>query len=377
METRTVPFFNYPELYRQHQEDFDKIITDVLSRGAYIMQRDLFEFEAQLADYLNVKHAIGVADGTMALLLSCIAAGISEGDEVIVPSHTFVASASSIHHSGGVPVLCDCGPDNLIDADSVKKLLTSRTKAIMPVQLNGRTANMDPILEIAEEHGLKIIEDSCQALGSKFKNRFAGTFGAAGTFSFFPAKTLGAFGDAGAVVTNDSAIAERIVGLRDHGRDHRTNTVTQFGFNARLDNLQAAILMYRLSKYDDYVKYRRGIAEIYQAALQEIEDLVLPPGPHADADHFDVFQNYELRSGRRDELRAHLDQHGVGTILQWGGSCLHQFSALELRAECPNTEILTTEFMMIPMNTVMTFDDARYVSSLIRSFYGLPKDFEA
>jgi hypothetical protein len=367
----SVPFFNYPALYKQHLDDFQYLIHDVLSRGAYIMQSDLHEFEAELAVYVGAKHAIGTADGTMALLLSCMAAGIGKGDEVIVPSHTFVASASAIHHAGAVPVLCDCGPDHLIDAESVRRLITSRTKAIMPVQLNGRTANMDPIIGLSTEHNLKIIEDSCQALGSRFKGRFAGTFGSAGAFSFFPAKTLGAFGDGGAVVTSDSEIAETITVLRDHGRDARKNTVTCFGFNARLDNLQAAILHFRLKRYDEYVSQRRAIARIYHSSLGEIEDLALPPGPDDDDEHFDVFQNYELESSRRDELREYLNQHGVGTLLQWNGKCIHQFTDLGLRSDCPNTERMTQRFLMIPINSVMTVRDAEYVVSVVRNFYGL------
>ena len=206
---KNIPFFNYPALFEQRKDEYLNIVQDVLSRGAYIMQQDLINFENDLAKYLGVKHAIGVADGTMALLISLMAAGIGEGDEVIVPSHTFVASAAAIHHSGAKPVLADCQEDHLIDPNSISKLITSKTKAIMPVQLNGRVADMDAINKIATDHNLIIIEDSCQALGARYKGQFAGTFGLTGTFSFFPAKTLGCFGDGGAVVTNNDKVAEK------------------------------------------------------------------------------------------------------------------------------------------------------------------------
>lgn len=194
---RKVPFFNYQALFAECEQEYMKIVRDVLGRGAFIMQKDLHEFEATLAEYVGAKHAIGTADGTMALLMGLMAAGIGPGDEVIVPSHTFVASAAAIHHAGATPVLADCGPDHLIDADSVETLVTSRTRAIMPVQLNGRTADMDAILSIAERYDLVIVEDSCQALGSKFKGRFAGTFGICGAFSFFHPRLWDASGTAG------------------------------------------------------------------------------------------------------------------------------------------------------------------------------------
>ena len=182
---KQIPFFNYPALFEQRKHEFNKVIGNVLERGAYIMQKDLLDFEENLADYLNVKNVIGVADGTMALLLSLIAANVGEGDEVIVPSHTFIASAAAIHHTGAKPILVECTKDHLIDANSVLTKINKKTKAIMPVQLNGRVADMDTIIKIANKYNLIIIEDSCQALGAKFANRFAGTFGVAGTFSFF------------------------------------------------------------------------------------------------------------------------------------------------------------------------------------------------
>ncbi|MEO0579251.1 MAG: DegT/DnrJ/EryC1/StrS family aminotransferase, partial [Pseudomonadota bacterium] len=318
MQERKIPFFNYPALFAAKKEAYMAEIERVLTSGYYIMGPDLVEFERELARYLKVKHVIGVADGTMALMCGSKAAGIEPGDEVLVSAHTFVASAAAVHHAGGVPVPVDCGEDHLMTGDAARAAMTSRTRGIMPVQLNGRTTNMDPIMELVREHDLILVEDSCQALGSSYDGTFAGTFGHAGTFSFYPSKTLGCFGDGGAVCTNDDEIAERIRLLRDHGRLADGNVAT-FGYNARLDNLHAAVLLFKLRTYDDDVATRRRLAGVYDSRLSEMSQLRLPPAPDADPKHFDVYQNYEIDAEDRDSLREHLASKGIGTILQWGG----------------------------------------------------------
>jgi dTDP-4-amino-4,6-dideoxygalactose transaminase len=366
--SKTVPFFNYPALFAREEKELIPIINDVLRRGAYIMQKDLFQFEEKLAQYLGVKHVIGVADGTVAIMMGLRAAGIKPGDEVLLPSHTFVATAAAVHHIGGRPVLVDCGADHLMSSDDLLHRITSRTKAILPVQLNGRTANMDGIVSIAEQHGIKIVEDSAQALGSKFKGRFAGTFGLAGTCSFYPSKTLGCFGDGGAVFTNDDSAAEYMRLLRDHGRA-QNGDVEEWGYNSRLDNLQAAVLNFKLSRYNFEVARRREIAKRYEERLSGLHGLVLPPGPDADANHFDIYQNYEVESDNRDGLRAHLDAAGVKTIIQWGGKTIHQFPKLELNADLPRTQNLTERFFLLPMNTTLSDADIDYVCEQILRFY--------
>jgi dTDP-4-amino-4,6-dideoxygalactose transaminase len=265
-------------------------------------------------------------------------------------------------------VLADCGADHLIDPASIEALIGPRTRGIMPVQLNGRTADMDRIGEIARRHGLFIVEDSCQALGSRFKGRFAGTFGIAGSISFYPSKTLGAFGDAGAIITNDDAVAERLRILRDHGRGP-DGLVGQWGFNSRLDNVQAAILNIKLKRYEDYVAKRRRLAGIYEQRLRSIAALHLPPGPDADPNHFDIYQNYEIEADRRDALRQHLEEKGVRTIIQWGGHTIHQFPALGLRQSCRYTEKMTGRFLLLPMNTSLSDDDVSYICDVIEAFY--------
>ena len=366
---RTIPFFNYKGAFAAKEEELVAIFRDVLARGAFIQQRDLADFERHVASYLGIKHVIGVGNATDGLIMAWRAAGLRPGDEVIFPSHTMAASPASVVHAGGVPVPVDCGADHLIDPDAIAAAVTPRTRAIMPVQLNGRTANMDRIQELAERHGLFLLEDSAQALGSRFKGKFAGTFGRAGVFSFYPAKVLGCLGDGGAVVTNDDAIAERVLLLRDHGRDDKGEVVA-WGFNSRLDNLQAAVLDLQFGTYGDTIAYRRGLAVRYQERLGDLPQLQLPPAPDSDRDHFDVYQNYEIQADQRDALRAHLTAHGVGTLLQWGGKAVHQYSALGFRVSLPRTDRLFRRCLMLPMNPMVSLDDVDYVSACIRQFYG-------
>ena len=365
---REIPFFNYPALFDELEQEIMSTVREVLARGAYIMQRDLAEFESTLARYVGVKHAIGVADGTMGLLLPLLAVKLKPGDEVIVSSHTFVASAAAIHHAGGVPVLVDCARDHLIDPDSVRKHITSRTRGIMPVQLNGRTADMDTLSEIARQHDLFIIEDACQALGSRFKDRCAGSFGVAGSISFYPSKTLGCFGDGGAVLTDSDEMAAAVRMLRDHGRD-TDGIVSAWGYNARLDNLQAAILSLKLRRYDQYIARRRAIATLYESRLKELPQLMLPPAPGCESNHFDIFQNYEIEAENRDELRAHLESQGVKTIVQWGGKVVHQFKELGFQETLSYAEHMSERFMLLPMNTALEDEDIEYISECIRGFY--------
>lgn len=367
-EGRSVPFFNYPALFQSREKEILEVVTDVMSRGAYILQKDLADFENNLKKFLGVRHAFGVADGTNALILALRATGIGPGHEVILPSHTYIATAAAVHFVGATPVLVECGSDHMIDPDSVAKAVTSRSRAIVPVQLNGRTCDMDALGTIAERHRLIIVEDSAQGLGSRFKGRGAGTFGAAGTFSFYPAKLLGCFGDGGAVVTNDDGVAEQLTLLRDHGRN-ADGEVVAWGTNCRLDNLQAAILDLKLKTFDDDIRRRRQIAAMYRDGLSGIDDLVLPAGPD-DGPHFDVYQNYEIESGSRDSLQAYLAEHGVGTIIQWGGRAVHQFRKLGFEGvTLPFTERMFTRCMMLPLHTALSDEDVQYVCDRIRAFY--------
>ncbi len=365
-----IPFFRYPHVFGQQRDQILSAMLNVMDRGAFILQDEVKEFEAAIASFIGAKHGIGTANATDALELIIKAAGIGPGDEVIAPSHTFVATIAAIHNNGATPVLADCGPDHLVDPASIEALITPRTKAIMPVQLNGRVANMDRIMALAARHKLTVIEDSSQALGAKFKDKCAGTFGLAGVFSFYPAKVLGCFGDGGIVVTNDDALAAKIRLLRDHGRGGHGGAVEMWGRNSRLDNLHATIMSVKMRQYPQEVTRRRQLASRYHQGLRDLPQLTLPPAPDASPDHFDIYQNYELEADRRDDLRVHLENKGVKTIIQWGGKAVHQFPALGFTAKLPQTEKLFTRCFLLPLNTALADAEVDYICAQIRGFYG-------
>jgi dTDP-4-amino-4,6-dideoxygalactose transaminase len=366
---RHVPFFDYPYLFTSDEQALLAIFRDAGRRGAFVMQQDLRRFEENLARFLGAGHVLGVANATDGLEMALRAAQIGAGDEVIFCSHTMAATAAAIHFADGVPVPVECGADHLMDPEAVAAAVTPRTSAILPTQLNGRTADMDALCAIAERHGLALLEDAAQALGSRFRGRAAGTFGAASAVSFYPAKVLGCLGDGGAVITNDAGVREKVAELRDHGR-REDGEIVSWGFNSRLDNLQAAILDHRLRGYEAAILRRRAIARLYRHRLEGIEELALPPGPDGDPDHFDVFQNYEIEAVRRDELRAFLERRGIGTLLPWGGKAVHQWKRLGFRQRLPYTEALFERILLLPMNLSLPDEDVEYVCDRIAEFYG-------
>jgi dTDP-4-amino-4,6-dideoxygalactose transaminase len=369
---RQIPFFRYPHVFGQHRDEYVDAMMRVLEPGAFILQEDVALFERELSAYLGCRHAIGVANATDALTIVLRALGVGPGDEVIVPAHTFVASAAAIHWAGATPVVCDIGADHLMDPTDAERLISSRTKALMPVQLNGRTSDMDRVGDVARRHGLQVVEDSSQALGSRFKGRCAGTWGRAGVFSFYPAKLIGAFGDAGAIVTDDDALAAEMRLLRDHGRSGHGGEVQRWGMNSRLDTVHAAVLRVKLRHYGEEIVHRRAIAEVYQQVLRHQPGVQLPPVPGPADPHFDVFQNFEIQSDRRDALKALLESRGVRTIMQWAGKGLHQFPALGLRAHVPRSDRFFQRCLLLPMNSSVTLDEAAWVARLVSEFHDLP-----
>jgi dTDP-4-amino-4,6-dideoxygalactose transaminase len=367
VQTRKIPFFDYPHLFTSEEEELVAIFRDVGQRGAFILQQEVTRFERNLATYVGAKHAVGVANATDGLIIALRAAGVTSG-EVIFSSHTMVATASAIHFAGATPVPVECGPDHLISPEAVEAAITPRTRAIMPTQLNGRTADMDVLGDIARRHHLMIVEDAAQALGSRFRGQCAGTFGAAAAISFFPAKLLGCLGDGGVVLTNDDEVRDRVVELHDHGR-HADGEIRSWGMNSRLDNLQAAILDHRLASYGSAIERRRTIARLYEERLGEMEELTLPPGPDSDPDYFDVYQNYEIEALRRDALKEFLQARGIGTLIQWGGKAVHQWTGLGFRERLPFTEALFQKLLLLPMNLSLTDDQLHEVCDAIHDFY--------
>ena len=369
---KTIPFFDYPGIYKRFENDFDSIFKEVCSRGSFILQKDLEDFEHDLCKFLNVKHAFGVADGTNAMVLGLMASGINPQDEIIIASHTYIATAAAIKAVNAIPIFADIGNDGMILATSVEKAITNKTVAVMPTQLNGRCCDMDKINAIAKKNNLKVFEDSAQGLGAKFDGKSAGTFGMFGTFSFYPAKLLGCFGDGGAIVTNDDKIAEKIYLLRDHGRNEQGEVVA-WGTNSRLDNLQAAFLNFKLKHFSQDIKRRREIANLYDVAFQNNPNIYPPPGPDKSLKHFDVYQNYEMAFERRDSLKSYLSEKGIGTIIQWAGSPVHHFENLGYGINnfhnLKQTDWFFERCLMLPMHMGLTDEQIKYIIENVLEFY--------
>jgi dTDP-4-amino-4,6-dideoxygalactose transaminase len=368
-----VPFFDWKALYAERAEEYRRIIDETASAGGFILQAAVDAFEAALAAYLGVRHAIGLSDCTNAMLLGLRASGLKPGDEVIMPGHGFIAAAQSIHFAGGTVVPVELKDhDWLIDPDAIRAAITPYTRAIMAVHVNGRVCDMAAIRAIADDRGLLVVEDAAQALGATIDGIPAGRFGQWGAFSFYPSKTLGCFGDAGALVTDDDAVAERVRAMRNHGAGPDKIIPADcaiWGSNARIDNLHAAILTYKLGWYDQAVARRRAIAARYHDAFQGIAELDLPPPPVADPMRVDIFQNYEMCCDRRDKLRVHLTNLGIGTIVQWGGTGIHQFRNLGLERLLPRTDRFFARSLLIPMNHLLSDGQVGRVIDGVRGFF--------
>ncbi len=364
-----VRYVDYPMQFKKMEAEIMNTIRTVLSRGDLMLRQQLRDFEANLAAFVGTEYAVGVSNCTDGLRLALQAAGIGPDDEVITVSHTFVATAAAIHHVGATPVLVDIGDDHNMNGNLVEQAITPRTKAILPVHLNGRLCDMGKLMPLAKKRGLIVIEDAAQALGASYDGKRAGSFGLAGCFSFYPAKLLGAFGDAGAVVTNDKRVADGIRLLRDHGRT-ADNEVAGWAFNCRLDNLQAALLDLKLKQVPAWIARRRDVAQIYHQLLSRNQALHLPPPPETDGSYFDVFQNYEIEARDRDRLVPHLKNSGVETMIPWGGKGIHRFQALGLtHFSLPRTERMFQGALMLPLTTELADDQVEYVATVINEFY--------
>jgi len=363
-----VGFVNYPLQYKNLEKEIDGAIKKVLSEGQLILREDVEQFEKNLADFLGVKHVIGLNSGTDALMFSLRAAGIKDGDEVISVSHTFWASIEAIHHVGATPVLIEVREDFLMDPAKIEEGITEKTKAIMPIDLNGRVCEMDKIVEIAQKHNLLVIEDAAQALGGMYNDKKAGSFGVAGCFSFYPAKILGTAGDGGAVSTNDEEIAEKVKLLRMHGLKTKTKIV-EYGFTSRLHNIQAAILNVKFPHLQEWIERRRGIAQMYEEGLKNVEGIQIPSAPTSEGPHYDVFQNYVLKAQKRDELFEYLKEKEVETLIK-DPVANHKHPGLGLdHFSLPYSEQLADEVISLPMYPELTNEQVEYVIQTVQEFY--------
>jgi len=363
----TVPFINPRKHYQRHKSEIDDAITQCLTNGDLVLRQQLRDFERNFADFVGTKYAVGVNSCYHALHFSLLAAGIGPGDEVITVAHTFVATVSAIVHCGAKPVLVDVSPDYNMDVDSLERAITPRTKAIIPVHLNGRVCEMDRLMTIAENYRLVVIEDTAQALGAGFNDTKAGAFGLAGCFSFYPFKALGALGDGGAVTTNDPAVARIVTLLRFNGEDRETGDFHYHGYTALLDNVQAAVLSAKLRHLPDWIAHRRSVANRYDEKLAGVGDLMLPR--FSEKKHFDSFQNYVIRTRSRDALRAYLRESGVETLVHWPKP-MWQHEGLNLEDPMvPNTEAICREVISLPLSAETELEEVDYTTDCIRRFF--------
>ncbi len=348
------------------RSEIDAAIRRVVDSGRFILGPEVEAFEREVAEYLGVRHAIGLNSGTDALVIGLRALGVGPGDEVITTPFTFFATAEAISLVGAKPVFVDVDPRTFnIDPALIPAALTERTKAIVPVHLYGQAADMDPILEIARQYGLKVLEDTAQAFGGEYKGKKLGTIGDAGAFSFFPTKNLGGFGDGGLLATNDDGVAEMARMLRTHGAKKKYRNEI-LGYNSRLDTLQAAVLRVKLRHIDAFNEARRALAHAYTAQLAELEGVTplyeAPYGTH-------VYHQYTVRiaDGRRDEVAAGLAERGIGAMIYYP-TPVHRLPIYNEPAGCcPLAEAAAEEVLSLPIGPFLDLStQARILKALLQ-----------
>ena len=365
--TYRVPFVDPREHYRRLKPEIDAAFTETMARGDLVLRRQLREFERRLADFVGTEYAVGVNSGYHAIHFSLLAAGIGAGDEVVTVGHTFAATVSAIVHVGAAPVLIDVRDDHNLDPDALARAITPRTRAVIPVHLNGRVCEMDRVLALASVHRLAVIEDAAQALGARFDGRMAGSFGLTGCFSFYPLKALGGLGDGGAVTTNDPQVARMVTLLRFNGEDRETGEFHLHGYTALLDNVNAAVLEVKLRHLPDWIAHRRRIAGLYHAALDGVGDLRLPR--FSEARHLDSFQNYVVRTAHRDRLREFLRCEGVETLVHWARPMWEHKGLALADPMLPETNRLCREVISLPMSAETTPEHVDITAESIRRFF--------
>lgn len=367
-----IPLLDLNQQYQSIQAEIQEAIQKVLENTNFIMGDQVAQFEQAMAQYCGVKHAIGVASGTDALLIALKAIGIEPGDEVIVPTFTFFATAGAVSRLGGTPIFVDIDPVtyNLNPAE-IRRVVTAKTKAIIPVHLYGQAAKMDSIMELAKEYNLQVIEDACQAIGASYQGTRIGLFGAATALSFFPSKNLGAYGDGGMILTNDDELATLMKHLRVHGSNPKYYH-KYVGYNSRLDTLQAAVLQVKLKYLDQWNEGRQRVADLYNRLFQEwgLTEKVVIPTALEGAHH--VFHQYVVRVKDRDELQKFLKTRGIATTVYYP-LCLHlQECYRELgmqEGDLPVGEAASKEVLALPIYPELTSEEQDYIVRSIQAFY--------
>jgi dTDP-4-amino-4,6-dideoxygalactose transaminase len=366
--TRKIPFLDMKAQYIELKPELDSAYQRVMDSGWYILGEEVQAFQQEFAEFIGVKYCVGVGNGLEALQLILMAAGIGEGDEVIVPANTYIASWLAVSYVGAIPIPVEPDPrTHNIDPTQVRDAVSKRTKAILPVHLYGQTVVMDEIWDLAERFNLRVIEDSAQTHGAMYRDLRAGNLGLAAGFSFYPTKNLGAFGDAGAVTTNNDDLADKVRVLRNYGSRRKYFNETR-GHNSRLDPLQAAFLRVKLKHVNEWNARRRQIAQYYSESLKDIPGLLLPQTAQY-ADH--VWHLYVVACRQRDKLQAHLEQSGIGTMIHYPvpPHLSEAYADLNYKPGAfPITEELSQSILSIPIGPHLSLDDAAFVVEKIKEF---------
>jgi len=361
-----VPMSDFSAEYDALGHSLIKKIEAFFGDGSYILGPSVLAFEREFARYLGVGNAVGVGNGLEAIHIALMGLGIGKGDEVITVSNSDVATALAIVYSGAIPVFVDVDEYYHIDVTKVEQAITPKTKAILPVHLFGQVADMPALQHIAKKHHLTLVEDACQAHGATFRGKCAGTFGEAGCFSFYPTKNLGAAGDAGAIVTNNQALAMRVSMLRNRGSSVRAIHPIR-GINSRLDEIQAVILLHKLRRLDAWNRSRQRIARLYTSFLNDLPQVTLPLA-RAKAVH--VYHQFVIEASERDALQTYLGRQGIATLVHYPLPIHKQKSFSEYnRISLPKTEQLARRILSLPIHPYVTDEKAEYVSDRIRRFY--------
>jgi len=365
----SIPLVDLREQFQPLKKEIMTEIEGVLDNMELFLGENVFHLEREFADYCGVRFAVGVGSGTDALHLSLRAVGVGRDDEVITVANTFIATAEAIVQTGARPVFVDIDAETYtMDPTKVEAAITERTRAILPVHLYGHPADMDPIMAIARKHGLKVIEDACQAHGAEYKGVKMGTIGDAGAFSFYYSKNLGAYGEGGMVVTKDREIATQAQMLRDHGRNGKYQH-TVMATNSRLDEIQSAILRVKLRHLDEWNTMRRALAAEYNSQLFGVEELVRPT-ERAYAEH--VYHLYVVRTPDRDGLGAWLRRHNIATGVHYPIPIHLQQAWLAVGysgGSLPVTESSSQEILSLPMYPELTVDQVHYISQSVKDYF--------
>jgi len=361
-----IPLLDLKKQYFSIKKEIDEAIKNVLNNTQFILGKNVEKFEKEFAKFIGTKYAVGVGSGTDALYLALRTCKISKGDEVILPVNTFIATAEAITLNGAKPVFVDINLNTLnIDQKKIEKVITKKTKAIIPVHLFGQPAEMDAILKIAKKYKLYVIEDCAQAHGAKYKNKIVGSIGDIGCFSFFPGKNLGAYGDAGIITTNNRKLAEQIYILRNHGRLEKYKHRIE-GINSRLDEIQATILRVKLKHLKKWNKARQKNAKIYDKFFKNTNDIIMP---HATEDDKPVYYYYVIRAKSRKKIQTKLKNKGISTGIHYPIP-LHLQPAYKYlghkKGDFPNAERASKEILSLPIYPELTEKQIKFIVNIIK-----------